>query len=99
MHGSNVNIGIHIPRFPSSVSPGTNLASTSSSRYPLFMPPSSTPAPTAFFPAPETMQVLFTREQIAERTRQIRAPISEEYAGTSIVLIGALTGAAVFLAD
>ena len=29
------------------------------------MPSSSTPAPTAFFPDPETMQILFTREQIA----------------------------------
>src|SRR5947209_2292843 len=99
MHGSNVDIGIHIPRFLSSVSPGTNLASTSSSRYPLFMPSSSTPAPTAFFPDPETMQILFTREQIAERTRQIGAQISEEYAGRSIVLIGVLKGAAIFLAD
>jgi hypoxanthine phosphoribosyltransferase len=54
------------------------------------MPVSSTPAPTAFFPSPETMEVLFTKEQIAERTRQIGAQISADYEGQSIVLIGVL---------
>ena len=63
------------------------------------MPVSSTPAPTAFFPSPETMEVLFTKEQIAERTRQIGAQISTDYEGQSIVLIGVLKGAAIFLAD
>jgi hypoxanthine phosphoribosyltransferase len=51
------------------------------------------------FPAPESMEVLFTREQIAERTRAIGAQISADYAGESIVLIGVLKGAAIFLAD
>jgi hypoxanthine phosphoribosyltransferase len=63
------------------------------------MPVSSPPAPTAFFPSPETMEVLFTKEQIAERTRQIGAQISADYEGQSIVLIGVLKGAAIFLAD
>jgi len=63
------------------------------------MPVSSAHAPTAFFPAPETMDVLFTKEQIAERTQAIGAQISEDYAGQSIVLIGVLKGAAIFLAD
>jgi hypoxanthine phosphoribosyltransferase len=63
------------------------------------MPSSTAPAPTAFFPAPETMEVLFTKEQIAERTRQIGAQISADYAGKSVVLIGVLKGAAIFLAD
>jgi len=63
------------------------------------MPSSSAPAPTAFFPSPETMEVLFSREQIAERTRAIGAQISADYAGQSIVLIGVLKGAAIFLAD
>jgi len=63
------------------------------------MPSSTTPAPTAFFPSPETMEVLFTRAQIAERTREIGAQISDDYAGKSIVLIGVLKGAAIFLAD
>lgn len=45
------------------------------------------------------MQVLFTKEQIAERTRQIGAQITADYAGQSIVLIGVLKGAAIFLAD
>lgn len=63
------------------------------------MPISSAPAPTAFFPAPETMDILISKEQIAERTREIGAQISKEYEGQSIVLIGVLKGAAIFLAD
>jgi hypoxanthine phosphoribosyltransferase len=51
------------------------------------------------FPAPESMEILFTKEQIAERTRAIGAQISADYAGQSIVLIGVLKGAAIFLAD
>ncbi|QNI35366.1 hypoxanthine phosphoribosyltransferase [Edaphobacter albus] len=63
------------------------------------MPTSSAPAPTAFFPAPETMDILISKEQIAQRTREIGAQISAEYEGQSIVLIGVLKGAAIFLSD
>ncbi|HEY2040793.1 MAG TPA: hypoxanthine phosphoribosyltransferase [Edaphobacter sp.] len=56
-------------------------------------------SPTAFFPSPDTMQVLISREQIAKRTREIGEQISAEYEGQSIVLIGVLKGAAIFLAD
>ena len=63
------------------------------------MPPSNTPSSTAFFPSPETMEVLITKEQIAQRTREIGEQISAEYEGQSIVLIGVLKGAAIFLAD
>lgn len=45
------------------------------------------------------MPVLFTRQEIAERVAALGAQISEEYAGESIVLIGVLKGAAIFLAD
>jgi hypoxanthine phosphoribosyltransferase len=45
------------------------------------------------------MQVLYTKDQIAERTREIGAQITADYAGQSIVLIGVLKGAAIFLAD
>jgi hypoxanthine phosphoribosyltransferase len=49
------------------------------------------------------MEVLFTKEQIAERTRAIGAQITADYAGQTngqpIVLIGVLKGAAIFLAD
>jgi hypoxanthine phosphoribosyltransferase len=51
------------------------------------------------FVAPEDMKVLLTTEQIAERVQAIGAQISEEYEGQSIVLIGVLKGAAIFLAD
>lgn len=63
------------------------------------MPTSTTHSSTAFFPSPDTMQVLITREQIAQRTREIGEQISTEYEGQSIVLIGVLKGAAIFLAD
>ncbi len=63
------------------------------------MPSSTTPAPTAFFPSPDTMDVLYTKEQIAQRTKEIGAQISADYEGQSIVLIGVLKGAAIFLAD
>jgi hypoxanthine phosphoribosyltransferase len=59
----------------------------------------SAPTSTSFFPSPDIMQVLFTKEQIAERTREIGAQITADYAGQSIVLIGVLKGAAIFLAD
>jgi hypoxanthine phosphoribosyltransferase len=60
---------------------------------------STMPAPTSSFPSPETMEVLISKDQIAQRTREIGAQISAEYEGQSIVLIGVLKGAAIFLAD
>jgi hypoxanthine phosphoribosyltransferase len=63
------------------------------------MPSSTAPTSTSFFPSPEIMQVLFTKEEIAKRTREIGAQITADYAGQSIVLIGVLKGAAIFLAD
>ncbi|HWZ51408.1 MAG TPA: hypoxanthine phosphoribosyltransferase [Granulicella sp.] len=57
--------------------------------------PASTPA----FPPAASMEVLFSEDQIAERVRAIGAQISADYAGVSIVLIGVLKGAAIFLAD
>src|ERR1700744_3048327 len=51
------------------------------------------------FVPPGTMDILFSKEQIAERVRALGKEISEEYAGQSIVLIGVLKGAAIFLAD
>ncbi len=49
--------------------------------------------------APETMDVLFSTAQIAERVKAIGQQISEDYKGHSIVLIGVLKGAAIFLSD
>ncbi|HEY4358877.1 MAG TPA: hypoxanthine phosphoribosyltransferase, partial [Acidobacteriaceae bacterium] len=49
--------------------------------------------------SPASMEVLYSRDQIAERVRAIGKQISEEYAGQAIVLIGVLKGAAIFLAD
>ena len=51
------------------------------------------------FVPPGTLDILFSKEQIAERVHALGKEISEEYAGQSIVLIGVLKGAAIFLAD
>jgi hypoxanthine phosphoribosyltransferase len=51
------------------------------------------------FVPPASMDVLFSKEQIADRVKALGKEISEEYAGQSIVLIGVLKGAAIFLAD
>jgi hypoxanthine phosphoribosyltransferase len=54
---------------------------------------------TQTFPPAASMDILYTQEQIAERVRAIGAQISADYADDSIVLIGVLKGAAIFLAD
>ncbi|HSY37199.1 MAG TPA: hypoxanthine phosphoribosyltransferase [Acidobacteriaceae bacterium] len=51
------------------------------------------------FVSPDVMEVLLSKEQIAERVQVIGEKISEDYKGQSIVLIGVLKGAAIFLAD
>ena len=51
------------------------------------------------FVAPEAMEVLFSKPAIAERVQTLGAQISQDYAGKSIVLIGVLKGAAIFLSD
>jgi hypoxanthine phosphoribosyltransferase len=45
------------------------------------------------------MEILFSKDQIAARVHAIGQQISADYAGQSIVLIGVLKGAAIFLAD
>ena len=45
------------------------------------------------------MEVLFSAQQIADRVREIGKQISADYAGQSIVMIGVLKGAAIFLSD
>src|ERR1700742_3082537 len=54
---------------------------------------------TPVFPPASAMEVLISKQQIADRTREIGAQITADYAGESIVLIGVLKGAAIFLAD
>src|SRR5271156_2857473 len=54
---------------------------------------------TPVFPPAAGMEVLISKQQIADRTREIGAKITADYHGKSIVLIGVLKGAAIFLAD
>jgi hypoxanthine phosphoribosyltransferase len=45
------------------------------------------------------LQVLFTREQIAQRVGELGEQITRDFHGESVVLLGVLKGAAVFLGD
>jgi hypoxanthine phosphoribosyltransferase len=45
------------------------------------------------------LEILFTREQIAERVRQMGEQITHDLAGEKLVMIGVLKGAAIFLSD
>jgi hypoxanthine phosphoribosyltransferase len=47
----------------------------------------------------ERLVLLYSRDQIAQRVRELAASISADYAGSDLVLIGMLRGAFVFLAD
>lgn len=46
-----------------------------------------------------TLQVLFSRRQISARVAEMGRQIDQDYAGQSVVLLGVLKGAAIFLAD
>jgi len=45
------------------------------------------------------LEVLYTRDQIAERVREMGAQITKDLEGEKLVMIGVLKGAAPFLAD
>ncbi len=45
------------------------------------------------------LKVLIQREKIAERVGQLGADITRDFAGQSIIFVGVLKGAAIFLAD
>ena len=51
------------------------------------------------FPATENLRVLFSRQQIHARVQQMGRQIREDLRGESVVLVGVLKGAAIFLAD
>ena len=46
-----------------------------------------------------TLEVLFSRQQIAARIAEMGRQIDHDYAGQNVILLGVLKGAAVFLAD
>jgi len=45
------------------------------------------------------LKVLIKREEIAERVRELGAQITKDFAGQSVILVGVLKGAAIFLSD
>lgn len=52
-------------------------------------------------PDPKTpeLKVLISREQIAQRVAELGAEIARDFSGQSIILVGVLKGAAIFLGD
>jgi hypoxanthine phosphoribosyltransferase len=42
---------------------------------------------------------MFTRQQIAQRVAELAAQITRDFAGQSVILVGVLKGAAIFLSD
>ena len=61
--------------------------------------PNSKTAAEPTFPPSSSMEILISKSQLAERVAAIGEQISSDYEGHSIVLIGVLKGAAIFLAD
>jgi hypoxanthine phosphoribosyltransferase len=47
----------------------------------------------------QRLVLLYSRDQIAQRVKELAASISADYAGSDLVLIGILRGAFVFVAD
>jgi hypoxanthine phosphoribosyltransferase len=45
------------------------------------------------------LKVLITREEIAKRVSELGAEITKDFSGQSIILLGVLKGAAIFLSD
>jgi len=45
------------------------------------------------------LKVMFTREQIAERVKELAKQISNDFAGEPIIFVGVLKGASIFLSD
>ena len=48
---------------------------------------------------PELERVLFTRDEIHSRVKELAAEISRDYTGKDLLLVGVLRGATLFLAD
>jgi hypoxanthine phosphoribosyltransferase len=45
------------------------------------------------------LKVLLTRQQIAQRVKELGAEITRDFAGQSVIFVGVLKGAAIFLSD
>ena len=49
--------------------------------------------------AVSNLKILLTREQIAQRVKELGAEITRDFAGQAIIFVGVLKGAAIFLSD
>ena len=50
-------------------------------------------------PEDPRLRVMFTRQQISARVAELAAEISRDFAGDSVILLGVLQGATIFMAD
>src|SRR5438552_18730628 len=50
-------------------------------------------------PEDARLRVLFTRQQISARVAELAAAVSLDFAGGSVILLGVLQGASIFMAD
>jgi hypoxanthine phosphoribosyltransferase len=67
--------------------------------YPLYVISASHPVTLHPAKLHQDLPILFTAEQIARRTAELGRQIDADFAGQSVVLVGVLKGAAIFLAD
>ncbi|HVJ07662.1 MAG TPA: hypoxanthine phosphoribosyltransferase [Acidisarcina sp.] len=58
-----------------------------------------TTSPSAPFKTPSGLEVLYNRDQIHARIQELGKQITHDYAGKSIVMVGVLKGATLFLSD
>src|SRR6201982_1285892 len=49
--------------------------------------------------AVSNLKILLTRQQIAQRVKELGAEITRDFAGQAIIFVGVLKGAAIFLSD
>src|SRR5207302_3933406 len=49
--------------------------------------------------AVSNLKILLTRQQIAQRVKELGAEITRDFAGQTIIFVGVLKGAAIFLSD
>src|SRR5246127_2068009 len=47
----------------------------------------------------QPLKVLISREDVAKRVAELGAQITKDFAGQSVILVGVLKGAAIFLSD
>lgn len=58
-----------------------------------------TPTNSSSFKTPSDLEILYSRTQVEQRVRELGEQITRDYDGQSIIMVGVLKGATLFLAD